>query len=973
MFKRRFLRLLPVIISGLLLMFGDNGIEARQYVATERVSVATPNLQIDRGAQRPVINNTGQIVAFWSDSAILVPGDTNNTGDIFVRDTIADVTTRINIGPGNVQANALTFAEIDIDHGGNLIVYASDAANLLPPAALQDTNNASDVFVYDRSVNATARVSVGNGNTQANGPSFRPVISGNGLLVAFRSNANNLVPGDTNGQPDVFLFDRSVNQIARVSVANDGSQSAIEDTTGGVALNFSGTQVAFDSRAWNLVPGDTNNVSDVFVRDRLKNQTIRLSVNVANGAQGNGASFLPVLSDTGRFVAFESTSSNLITGDTNARTDIFLYDRDTDADNVFDESGSISLIRVSVLPDGTQGNGDSRSPSIDSTGRYISFWSNATNLVAGDTNNAGDIFMYDRVTRLITRVSVSNTLAQGNGASATFHSLSGDGRFVTFESAASNLVTGDTNNVGDVFLAQGGPAAPTNLVGTPTSQTQINLTWQDNSDNENRFTVERSSDNGVNWTELAANLPANTTTYSDTTGAQCTTYQYRVSAQNAVTRSPFATTTATTLGCRPAPFVLLTPENNSVVINPAGLDTITWQASFEAVDYTFNLYQASNPTTPIATSTVSASSICTATVCTFTVAPSVQALLVNGNYTWNVTATNTIGTRDATQAFAFTVNDTLPPREFVLRNPQPNALVRDTDLILTWRANPDAARFDVFLFKISNNLRALGLVTTINDLTPDADADALECTPNVCTYTAPSAVTTVLSSGQYSWTVRAESPAGTPTEASNGPYVFILNTGAINILVNGGFEEDINPADGLPDGWTFSGLTGDRRRCNTATSTVALEGNCAFNFVNAAGENSAVSQTVNFAPYNLVAGDVLTLSAQVRTRNMTSGAQIRLTVTYANTALPQDRVSVTIPTGTQAYTPLPNGSITLDGIPASVRVQILNNATAGQIFMDDVRLTLTSGAPVRNPHPGMPEIPGLIPMPGDPEAARRGQ
>jgi Tol biopolymer transport system component len=167
--------------------------------------------------------------------------------------------------------------------------------------------------------------------------------------------------------------------------------------------------------------------------------TTRVSV-ASNGAQGNGDSFSSSISADGRYVAFHSIASNLVSGDTNGAWDVFVHDR---------QSGQTT--RVSAASNGAQGNGDSESPSISADGRYVAFSSDASNLVSGDTNGAWDVFVHDRQSGQTTRVSAASNGAQGNGDSES-PSISADGRYVAFSSDASNLVSGDTNGAWDVFV-----------------------------------------------------------------------------------------------------------------------------------------------------------------------------------------------------------------------------------------------------------------------------------------------------------------------------------------------------------------------------------------------------------------------------------------------------------------------------------------------------------------------------------------
>jgi Tol biopolymer transport system component len=317
---------------------------------------------------------------------------------------------------------------------GRYVAFQSRASNLVPG----DTNGTWDVFVHDRMTGQTTRVSVASDGTEGNGVSGLPSISADGRYVAFVSAASNLVPGDTNGKFDVFVHDRVTGQTTRVSVASDGTEG--NDDSWWPSISADGRYVAFSSLASNLVPGDTNGTWDVFVHDRLTGQTTRVSV-ASDGTQGNNGSGDPSISADGRYVAFSSLASNLVPGDTNGTWDVFVHDRLTG-----------QTTRVSVASDGTEGNGVSRRPpSISADGRYVAFYSEASNLVPGDTNELVDVFVHDRLTGQTTRVSVASDGTQGNSYSQ-WPSISADGRYVAFMSWASNLVPGDTNEVQDIFV-----------------------------------------------------------------------------------------------------------------------------------------------------------------------------------------------------------------------------------------------------------------------------------------------------------------------------------------------------------------------------------------------------------------------------------------------------------------------------------------------------------------------------------------
>jgi Tol biopolymer transport system component len=252
------------------------------------------------------------------------------------------------------------------------------------------------------------RVSVAINSTQANGDSDLPAISANGRYAAFTSEASNLVPGDTNGLGDVFVRDLWTGTTRRVSVASDGTQGNDSSGSESEAISADGRYVAFDSGASNLVPGDANHRGDVFVRD-LRSGTTRLVSVATSGTQGNHTSSFAAISADGRYVAFDSTASNLVPGDTNHSADVFVRDL---------RSGTTQ--RVSVASDGTQTNGDSYFPAVSADGRYVAFES-------VNTSDNLDVFVRDLRSGTTQRVSVARdgTPAEsGSGGAA----ISADGR-----------------------------------------------------------------------------------------------------------------------------------------------------------------------------------------------------------------------------------------------------------------------------------------------------------------------------------------------------------------------------------------------------------------------------------------------------------------------------------------------------------------------------------------------------------------
>lgn len=411
----------------------DIFVHDRQTRRTVRVSLTFLGAEAVPDSTRPDISADGRYVVFQSNGFNLVPNDWNVGSDIFVRDTQAGTTRCVSVSNPTPQANGdSNLGALSAD--GRFVAFNSTATNMID----DDRNYWRDIFVRDRVTGTNQRVSLASNGAEADRDSFTPALSADGQIVAFVSTATNLVPNDTNNARDIFVHDVRASIIRRVSVSSSGVQGNGDSDM--PAVSADGRFVAFSSASSNLVPNDTNRVTDVFVHDLLIGQTERVSV-ASDGSQANGASGFPALSADGRYVVFESAASNLVPNDTNNAYDIFIHDRQTRQTR-----------RVSVSSTGVQGNGNSRFPAISSDGRYVAFASNASNFVAGDVGISWDIFVHDTLTGETRCVSRSNTGALGNNHSSGRPAISGDGRFVAFSSSASNLVPGDTNNVDDIFV-----------------------------------------------------------------------------------------------------------------------------------------------------------------------------------------------------------------------------------------------------------------------------------------------------------------------------------------------------------------------------------------------------------------------------------------------------------------------------------------------------------------------------------------
>ena len=272
------------------------------------------------------------------------------------------------------------------------------------------------------------------GNNYSNEPS----ISADGRYVAFRSFASNLVPGDTNDKSDIFVHDRQTGET--IIVSKDSAGNLGNNHSNAPAISADGRFVAFQSVAGNLVPGDTNDKADVFVHDRKTGETIIISKD-STGILGNNDSAKPAVSANGRYVAFQSLDGNLVPGDTNSKSDIIIHDRKTGATKIISKDSK-----------GKLGNSDSYEPAISANGRHVAFRSGASNLVPDDTNDQEDIFVHDRQTGKTEIVSKDSAGIQGNSGGCFVPAISNDGRYVAFESDASNLVPNDNNGKTDVFV-----------------------------------------------------------------------------------------------------------------------------------------------------------------------------------------------------------------------------------------------------------------------------------------------------------------------------------------------------------------------------------------------------------------------------------------------------------------------------------------------------------------------------------------
>ena len=394
---------------------------------TQLVSVSSSGIQGNSDTVPTAITPDGRFVVLESFASNLVAGDANGLQDIFVRDRTLGVTELVSVSTAGVQANGTSYAGW-ISADGRVVVFGSFATNLVAG----DTNGFYDAFLRDRVVGTTERIDIGPGGVQADRGAAAGPMSADGRFVILESSSTNLTVPPTSGN-QVFLRDRASLTNELVSVSMGGVQG--NGPSYGARISADGRFVSFLSLATNLVPGDTNAVRDVFLRDRLLGTTERIDV-ATGGAEANagGSEIDAWVSDDGNAVAFTSDATNLVANDTNGVYDVFVRDR-----------GLATTVRVSVDSQGAQGNNQSTLATISGDGNRVVFSSWATNLVLGDTNGWGDCFLYDRLLARTERVSVGAGGTEGNLASFTFAAPSTDGRFVAFGSLATNLVPTDSN------------------------------------------------------------------------------------------------------------------------------------------------------------------------------------------------------------------------------------------------------------------------------------------------------------------------------------------------------------------------------------------------------------------------------------------------------------------------------------------------------------------------------------------------
>ncbi|MCY2961971.1 MAG: hypothetical protein NTY35_17575 [Planctomycetota bacterium] len=408
---------------------------AAQGSTTVRASVDSNGAQGNGGVGQLDLSANGRYVVFTTSAPNLVPA--GSAGQVLRHDLQTGETILVSAGPGGVPAS--TGCELpSISADGRWVAFTCGAANLGPV----DTNNLRDVYLHDCETGANWIASGNPGLGPINSLSTNASISADGRFVAFQSPFTNLDPLDTNGMTDVYVYDRVAGTTQLVSITPSGVLGDLGAY--GPSISADGRYVAFSTFSTTFHPADVNGLSDVYVKDRLTG-TLTLVSARPDGIPGNGFSSRPSVSGNGRFVAFESNSTDLGPPDNPVYTTIDVFVRDVLA-------GTTTLIDRTIFNGPT--TSQSERPRISSDGRFVAFDSENQNLVIGDANAARDVFLHDRARGVTLRVSLSNSDQEAAG-SLLFSgnpAVSSDGTRVAFLSSASNLVAGDTNGFIDAYV-----------------------------------------------------------------------------------------------------------------------------------------------------------------------------------------------------------------------------------------------------------------------------------------------------------------------------------------------------------------------------------------------------------------------------------------------------------------------------------------------------------------------------------------
>ena len=344
----------------------------------------------------------------------------------------ASEVTRVSVSSSGEESDDYSYKP-SVSWDWKYTVYYSNATNLIE----WDTNYEYDVFLYNKDTNETSLVSKSSAWIQSNAWSKNPHINWSGTYVVYHSDSNNLVTSDTNWKRDIFLFNIETQETNLVSKSSLGTQW--NGFSNNAIINWDGKYIVYESTSSNLVVWDTNAKSDIFLYNRDTEETILISKS-STGVLWNNNSTNAFISWNGKYIVYESDSDNLVESDTNEKRDIFLYNIETQETTLINKSTSW-----------IQANSYSYAPTISWDGKYIVYYSYATNLIEWSLNGFANIFLYNRETEETSLISKTSSGELWDGYSY-FPYISSDGKFITFYSYASNFVIWDTNSISDIFV-----------------------------------------------------------------------------------------------------------------------------------------------------------------------------------------------------------------------------------------------------------------------------------------------------------------------------------------------------------------------------------------------------------------------------------------------------------------------------------------------------------------------------------------
>ena len=375
-------------------------------------------------SSNPSLNSDGTKIAFQSNSGIF-GNDSANLQHIYLKNTSSNTFSRISVDSNGNNADSISFSP-SISGDGKIITYYSYAKNLVSG----DTNNSTDVFARDLNTNKTILVSSSATGVYGNGESASPIVSRNGKFVAFDSKATNITTLSTNNKRQVYVKNLSTGEIDIVSINNAGLAGNQDSFL--PSISNDGRYVAFASYASNL-PSANANKYDIYIHDRQTNTTELVSVG-ANNHSGQAT-----ISGDGRYVAFLTLATTIVSGDTNSTADIIIYDRNNSTFQRVQKSGSIP-------------NGPSFAPKFSEDGRFLAFYSAASNLITNDTNAKVDLFVFDNALNSIERLNLNASGGQTSVNIGNVISISGNGQVAAFSTPESLVGAADENNQNDVYI-----------------------------------------------------------------------------------------------------------------------------------------------------------------------------------------------------------------------------------------------------------------------------------------------------------------------------------------------------------------------------------------------------------------------------------------------------------------------------------------------------------------------------------------